>query len=154
MFRFFHNYIARYDHQVNNYHEATFDGLQETKNRLFQVRGIVVKCLTSWRKTVIEICRDSNDVVAMRRNMFGRDAVASYFRWHMGISVLSTDVKLIVRTVGIMSTSSSSPLYSNNNIRTRYASVSNNSRVRHYNNITCDKFVGYNSFKLQCKKNV
>lgn len=47
----------------------------------------------------------------------------------MGISVLSTDVKLIVRTVGIMSASSSSLLYSNNNIRIRCVSVSNNLRV-------------------------
>lgn len=143
--------MAHHNHQVHNYYEATLDGLQETRNRLFQVRGIVVKCLTSWRKTVIEICRDFNDVVAMRRNMFGRNAVASYFRWHMGISVLSTDVKLIVGTVGIMSTSSSSPLYSNNNIRIRYASISNNFRVSHSNNITYDKFDGYNSFQLHCK---
>lgn len=103
---------------------------QETRNRLFQVRGIV-KCLTSWRKTVIKICCDSNDVVAMRRNMFGCDAVASYFRWHMGISVLSTDVKLIVRTVGITSTASSLSLYSSNNIRIRYVSVSNSLRMSH-----------------------
>lgn len=130
MFRFLHNYVARHDHQVDNYHEATVNGLQETRNRLFQVR-IVVKCLTSWQKTVIEICRDSNDVVAMRRNMFGCDAVASYFRWHVGTSVLSTDIKLIVRTVGIMSTSSSLSIHSNNNIRIRYVSMSNSLRMSH-----------------------
>lgn len=53
----------------------------------------------------VDTRRDSDDVVTARREMFGRDAVASYFRWHMGILVLSTDVKLIARTgnyVGII----------------------------------------------------
>lgn len=60
-----------------------------------------LNCFTSPRETVVDTCRDSDDVITVRREMFGRDAVASYFRWHMGILVLSTDIKLIVRTVGI-----------------------------------------------------
>jgi len=70
-------------------------------------RGVLAKCLTSWRKTVVGGCRDSDNVVATRREMFGRDAVASYFRWHTGIPVLSTDVKPVIPTVGIAPMASS-----------------------------------------------
>lgn len=97
--------IQRYWHL-----EATFHGSQEIRSRLFQVcftRGIVINCFTSWREIVIDSCRGVDDVVTVWREMFGRHAAASYFRWHVGILVLSTDVKLIVRTVGITSISSS-----------------------------------------------
>lgn len=76
------------------------------------MNGIIINYFMSWWEIVIDIYRDIDDVVRVRWEMFGRDAVASYFRWHMGILVLSTDVKLIVRTVGITSISSSLSFYS------------------------------------------
>jgi len=95
--------LINYQVIVLNYHISKHS---LSRNRLFQVcymRDIIINCFTSWRETIVDICCDSDNVATVRREIFDRDAVASYFRWHMGILVLSTDVKLIVRTVGIAS---------------------------------------------------